>query len=327
MNWLVIGAVLLAFLAVALAVQAGIYLWIAYRGPQVRQVRDRVQALKRIDPAAAALADKGRTAPPSAFALALQSSRFGRKAELLLQQQTQFEWTLTGLVGRMVAAAVIVGLLMAVLNPLPGGRLVSLLVGVAAGAYLPITLLQIYRRQRMQKIEQQLPDTIDFIERAMRAGHSFPSSIQMAGQQTAEPLAREFRFVFEQVNFGVSLQDALQELVARAPSSDLNYFVVSVLIQRETGGNLTELLRHVSAAVRARVRFNGQLRVLSAEGRVSGQMLTLLPFGVGGVMYLANPGFMSLLTDDPSGRKLLSFTAFWMLVGVLWMRKIVRIEI
>lgn len=326
MNWLLIGAVLLAFLAVALAVQTGINLWISYRGPQARKVRDRVQALKRIDPRAAAKADDDK-ALPSNLSLALQASEFGRKAELLLLQQSRYDWTLGGLVWRMAGWAVGLGLLLLIFNPLPGGRFLSTMAGMALGAYVPLGLLRYHRAKRMARIDQQLPDTIDFIERAMRAGHSFPSSVQMAGQQTPDPLAREFRFVFEQINYGVSLQEALQELVQRTPSADLNYFVVSVLIQRETGGNLTELLRHVSAAVRARVRFNGQLRVLSSEGRASGKVLTALPFGVGGVMFLANPGFMSMLTDDPSGRKVLAFTAVWMAVGIAWMRKIVRIEI
>jgi tight adherence protein B len=256
----------------------------------------------------------------------LHDTSLGSQLAQLMRQQTRFLWTPLGLLVRMLLSGVVLAALLIQTELIAGGWFPSLLLGLVLGGYLPLWMVLHARSRRLREIENQLPDTLDYIERAMRAGHAFSSAIQMAGEETSEPLAREFRVVFEQINYGVSMDDALKALAQRIPNSHINYFVVSVLIQRDTGGNLSELLRHISHAVRERIRFAGELRVLSSEGRLSGWVLTLLPFGIGTVLYLINPKFMNRLIEDPAGPTILGTTAALMVVGILWMRRIVRVD-
>ena len=179
----------------------------------------------------------------------------------------------------------------------------------------------------MLAIELQLPDALDLMARAMLAGHAFPSGVQMVGNEMPEPVAGEFRIVFDEINFGISVQDALTNLATRVPSTDLRYFVISVLIQRETGGNLAELLSNISALIRARLKLLGAVRVLSAEGRLSALILTVLPFALAGVINFINPKFLSVLWTDPAGLKVSGGALFIMLLGIFWMWRIIKIRV
>jgi tight adherence protein B len=201
-------------------------------------------------------------------------------------------------------------------------------VGIALGiSTLPFLYIVGKRHKRMRKIEQQLPEVLDLISRALKAGHALPSGLQMAGDETPDPIGKEFRIVHDEVNYGVAVPTALMNLATRVPSTDMRYFVIAVLIQRETGGNLTELLGGISALIRERLKLLGKVRVLSAEGRMSAWILGLLPFVVGGVINLINPKFMSVLWTDPMGLKLIYATLVMMALGALWMRKIIQIRV
>ncbi|MGH8809370.1 MAG: type II secretion system F family protein, partial [Noviherbaspirillum sp.] len=131
----------------------------------------------------------------------------------------------------------------------------------------------------------------------------------------------------DEVNFGVSMQEALNNLSGRVPGTDVGFFVVAVLIQRETGGNLTELLGNISRIVRERLKLTGQIRVFSAEGRLSAWILGILPFGLAALLQTINPKFMSLLWTDPLGQKMLAVVGVLMVIGIFWMRKIVRVRV
>ena len=192
--------------------------------------------------------------------------------------------------------------------------------------WLPLLRLTRARDARMVRFERQLPEALDMMSRAMRAGHAFPTALKLVADEVAAPLCEEFRTAFDEVNFGVSMADALNNLAQRVPSMDLQYFVVAVLIQRESGGNLTELLTSISNIIRDRHKLAGQVRVLSAEGRISAWVLGLLPFGAGSMMALANPETMSVLVNDPIGRQLSGAALGMMGFGVLAIRKIVRIR-
>jgi len=163
--------------------------------------------------------------------------------------------------------------------------------------------------------------------RAMKAGHAFPSALQMVGSEMPDPIAFEFKIVFDEINYGISTQEALVNLTSRVPSTDLSYFVIAVLIQRETGGNLAELLGNISALIRARLKLLGTVRVLSAEGRLSAWILTLLPFGLGFVLQLMNPKFLSVLWTDPVGIKMVGVAASLMVVGIFAMWRIIKIRV
>ena len=248
--------------------------------------------------------------PPAAVLdrLLLQAGRGQTVAQLL-------GWCLATLLAGLVAGALL-------------GLSAPLLAGLAAGAgALPIAQLRRAQQHRLRRIEQQLPDALDLMGRAMRAGHAFPTALKMVGDEMPAPLGSEFRAVFDEVNFGVSMSDALGNLANRVPSTDLRYFVVAVLIQRETGGNLAELLASISAIIRDRLKLLGQIRVLSAEGRMSAWILGLMPFAVGLMMQLSSPDFLRVLYTDSGGRKMLMTAGVMMLLGILVIRKVTRIRI
>jgi len=192
---------------------------------------------------------------------------------------------------------------------------------------LPLGFLFRARHRRIRRIEVQLPDALDLMARALRAGHAFPSTLKMVGEEMSDPIAREFSVTFDEVNYGISMQDALLNLAARVPSNELKYFVVAVLIQRTTGGNLAELLDGIAAIMRARQKLLGTIRVLSADGRLSAWILCILPFVLAFAIFVLNPGFLAILWTDPAGPIAVAIAAVLMIIGILWMREIIRIHI
>ncbi len=206
--------------------------------------------------------------------------------------------------------------------PLPAALL---LAGLALAA--PALLLLRARGARLGRIETQLPEAADFLARALRAGHSFSNVLQMVGDEMPEPIGAEFKFAYEEINYGVPMNEALLNLAARIPLTDLRYLVIAVLVQRESGGNLAEILNSISRIIRERLKLLGQVRVLSAEGKMSAWVLGLLPLVVMLVTALINPGYVSLLWTDPAGVMLLWGAAGMIAVGVLWMRGVIRIRV
>lgn len=221
---------------------------------------------------------------------------------------------------------------LALLAGLAAGALLGLALALqlglgALGAALPCWRLLRARQRRLARIEQQLPEALDLMGRSMRAGHAFPTALKMVGDELRAPLGSEMRIVFDEVNFGVAMGDALGNLASRVPSTDLRYFVVAVLIQRETGGNLAELLGRISAIIRDRLTLLGEIRTLSAEGRMSAWILSLMPFAVALMMQLSSPDFLRLLYTDPGGRKMLTMALVMMGLGILVIRKVTRIRL
>jgi tight adherence protein B len=172
-----------------------------------------------------------------------------------------------------------------------------------------------------------LPDAADLIGRALRAGHSFPAALGMVGQELPEPLGGEFALVFDEINYGVSMSDALLNMVSRVPVEDLRYFVIAVLIQREAGGNLAEILGSIASIIRERLKLLGKVRVLSAEGRLSAWVLGILPFAILGLLSVLNPDYIKVFWEDPAGPQIAGVAITMMLFGILWMRKVVRIRV
>ncbi|MES2126987.1 MAG: type II secretion system F family protein [Pseudomonadota bacterium] len=206
--------------------------------------------------------------------------------------------------------------------PLPAA--IALVAGAGA---IPVFLLLRARARRLLKIEEQLPEAADFVARALRAGHSFTNVLHMAGAELPDPLAGEFRATHEEINYGVPMDDALHNLAARIPLTDLRYLVIAVLIQRESGGNLAEILGNISHIIRGRLQLMAQVRVLSAEGRMSAWVLGLLPFVVVATMLVVNPAYIRVLWTDPKGITLLWYGLGMLAVGVAWLRKLIHIRV
>ena len=192
---------------------------------------------------------------------------------------------------------------------------------------LPYFYLVYRKDKRLKKFDEQLPDALDLIGRGIRSGHALPSALKMVADEMADPISEEFRAAFDEVNYGFSMQDALTNLATRVPSTDLKYFVVAVLIQRDTGGNLAELLDNISALIRARQKLYGTIRVLSAEGKLSAWILTLLPIVLAFIINLINPTFMEVLWKDEVGIQMIIGVVILMIVGIYWMRKIIKIRV
>lgn len=202
----------------------------------------------------------------------------------------------------------------------------ALIVGLGAGG-IPLFKLRLDRMRRLIEFEEQLPDALSIMTRALRAGHPFTATMQLVSEEMEGPVAKEFGVVFSDVNFGGDLRGALVGLLERVPSVTVMAFVTAVLIQKESGGNLAEVLEKLTALVRARFRFQRQIRTYSAQGRMSAWVLVMLPFVLTGLMMTISPQYMPMLTKDPLGRKLVLIAFGLIIVGILWVQRIIRIEV
>ena len=324
MGYLSYLVYLLIFLAVMLLVGA-VYFNLQSRGAGAGRVARRLRAMNTAsdDAQKTVSITKDRQLSAHAGVQGLLEALPGMQVLDRLLLQSGKNWNVGKLLGYCLLG-LLLGLLLGSLSPLPW--YLRLLLSLACAA-LPFLLVARAKASRLVRIEQQLPDALDMMSRAMRAGHAFPTALKMVGDEMTGPLADEFRAVFDEVNFGVAMSDALSGLAARVPSTDLRYFVIAVLIQRETGGNLAELLDSISRIIRERIKLLGQVRVLSAEGRLSAWILSLLPFGAAAMIHLTNPQFLEMLFVDPGGRKMLVGALLLMVCGVFVMRNIIRIRV
>lgn len=321
-SFLVILA--LVFVAMLLMLEAGRMLWKQYRSPEARRLERRLRALSAAHDRSAptklvkerALSDIPR------LQRALQRTPRAYQLDRMLVQ-SGLDWSVSGLLMACAMLWVLGALLVVIL----GQPLVLAVLAGAAPGLLPLLYLQRQRRLRLVLMERQLPEALDLMTRALRAGHAFSSGLQMAGDELAEPIAGELRLVHDEINYGTSLPQALVNLSERVPITDLRYFVVAVLIQRESGGNLTEMLVNLSRLIRERLKLHDRVRVLSAEGRMSAWILGLMPFGLAGLLNLLNPEFMSALWTDPIGITILKWLAALMVMGILMLHRIVRIRV
>jgi len=201
------------------------------------------------------------------------------------------------------------------------------IIAAAIGAWIPSVYLKRQEQKRINAFEEQLPEAIDFIGRAIRAGHPLSAGLKMASEEGGEPVASEFRRVFEEQRFGMPFEDALLGLVDRINLTDVRIMVTAILIQRQVGGNLAEVLDKIAYTIRERFTIRRQLRVYTAQGRFSGYVLAILPIAVGSAIYLINREYMVTLFTDPLARILLITAAVLQFLGYLWIKKIVNIEI
>ncbi|MES2297139.1 MAG: type II secretion system F family protein [Pseudomonadota bacterium] len=319
------GFAILLFAAVILAFEGAWLWWSGTHGDGAQRIArrlrlmsggregagERISILKNRRFAASELAERWLRRLPRADAL----------DRLLLQ--SGLKWTVARLLQLSLAAPL---LALFVLRSLHLAQ-VFVLAALLAAPCAPYLVLLRARRLRLEKIEEQLPEAADFLARAMRAGHAFANALQMIGEEFPEPISGEFRAAYEEINYGVPMNEALQNLANRIPLTDLRYLVIAVLIQRESGGNLAELLGNISRIIRERLKLIGQIRVLSAEGRMSAWILSVLPFGVAFAMLSVNPAYISQLWREPSGVRLLWCSLGMLIVALIWMRNIIRIRV
>jgi tight adherence protein B len=315
----------LVFVAVLLLLEGLYLMWRAQKGPEAKKLQSRLHALS---------ASRDRTAQTQVLKQRMlgELPMMDRMLESIPRirvldraiLQSGMSWSVSKVLMWCATSMLVVGMATYI-----GARMslwISMLAGLLGGA-LPFMYVMYKKNQRMSRLERQLPDALDLIIRALRAGHAFSSALKMTGEEMPEPIAGEFRIVHDEINFGVSLQQALSHLSERVPLTDLRYFVVAVLIQRESGGNLTEILANLGRLIRERLKLLAKVKVLSSEGRMSAWILTLMPFFLAFIMNLANPDFMRPLWTDPLGITIVQYMLTLMAFGVFIMRRIVRIRV
>jgi tight adherence protein B len=220
----------------------------------------------------------------------------------------------------LVACGYLVCMLLTV-NPL-----VRFILPVILGS-LPFFSVYLKKNRRMQKFGRQLPDALDLIVRALKAGHAFSSGLRMVADEFDDPVGPEFAKTMDEINFGVGVPEALINLTNRVDCPDIKFFVVSVIIQRETGGNLAEVLEKISHLIRERFKFYGRIKVLASEGKLSAIVLISLPFVVCFMLLLVNPNFLKPLYTDPAGKLMIGAAVVLMGMGIFIMKRMISIRV
>ena len=200
-------------------------------------------------------------------------------------------------------------------------------LAAACGAVTPILWLVHKRSVRLKRFEEQFPEALDLLSRAIRAGHAFQTAMGMVADELADPVGPEFKKTFDQQNYGLPLRDALNELSVRVSILDVRFFVTAVLIQRDTGGNLAEILDNLAHVVRERFKIRRQIRVHTAHGRFTGYVLLALPAALGVALSFINPEHMNLLFQEHMGQMMLIGAIVMQTVGFLWIRQVIKIEV
>ena len=202
----------------------------------------------------------------------------------------------------------------------------ALIVGCCA-SFVPVFYVSKKRSKRISQLETLLPDALDFLARSMRAGHAFTISLEMVGEEIAEPLGQELRALFNEQNLGASLERSFASFARRVPIADVRYFCSAVLLQRQTGGNLSEILNRLSHIIRERFRLKGQVKAVSAHGRLTATILMLLPIGTLAGLMVTSPGYLDPLFQTSLGKKIVAAGILAQVLGNFFIRKIIKIKV
>jgi tight adherence protein B len=219
------------------------------------------------------------------------------------------------------------GVLISLAIPPLGPRgLPTVILGVGLGV-LPYLWLALARKKRFDEFEEQFPDALDFLARAMRAGHAFSVGLELLPQESSGPVSQEFRRLYQEQNLGAPLETALKNLAVRMPSVDVKFFVAAVLVQRETGGNLSEILLQLSGVIRERFELKGQVRAASAHGRLTGAVLSILPILLVFGLLVVAPGYLEGMAKDDTGKYMIGAAILFQFIGFFFIRRIVHIKV
>jgi len=209
---------------------------------------------------------------------------------------------------------------------LASNALLSLIIAFFLGVF-PFLYIYLKKKRRMEKFQRQLPDALDLIARALKAGHAFTGGLKMVGDEIEEPVGTEFEKTLHEINFGSGVPEALKNLDQRVDCPDLRFFIISVIIQRETGGNLAEILGKISYLIRERFKLQSRVQVLASEGKLSAIILIAIPFVVALALSVLNPGYIRTLFTDPIGKALVAFALLMMVLGIIVMKRMIEIRV
>jgi tight adherence protein B len=315
---------LLVFVVVAVAIFAGVSLF-DERKAQARVLRDRLSAVQKSGdqtvPDVALLRDELLSRIPAFDTFLRRSERVSLLQKVLAQGSLDVR------AGNFLILCAASALVLAVIAFIAGGSLLFGWVGLVLGFFLPYAYATHMRKKRFQKFEEKFPEAIDTLARAVRAGHAFTTALEMIANEVSEPVAGEFRQLYEEQKFGLPVRDALLNLADRIPLVDVKFFITAVMLQRETGGNLAEILDNLSYVIRERFKILRQVRVHTAQGRLTMMLLMALPPSIVVIMQILNPGFIRPLFTDPIGHALIVGGITLQTLGYFVIRRIIAIQV
>ena len=262
---------------------------------------------------------------PTGFKALLQRLQFSRHAQQQIQQ-AGLNWSPTRLLTAM-GLAMIPGLGLGAWSKILLNGTTSAVVFALITGMIPYLFVRHKRTARLNKLESQFPDALDFLSRSMRAGHAFSISLEMIGEEMADPLGQEFRALFNEQNLGAPLDVALGNFTLRVPLLDVRFFTSSVLLQKQTGGNLSEILSRLAYVIRERFRLKGQVRAASAHGRLTATILALLPVATMLGLLAVAPGYLQSMAADDDGKWMIGGAIFAQILGNFCIKKIINIKV
>ena len=310
------------FVFVVLLIEGGYFIFRTLRSPEEKEIRRRLNALTSLEYDSVDIVRK----------------RVLSEVPWLNRKLLKLKWT--GSVGLFLEQAgtrhtlgffILVSAVLAFLGFAAGSWLrlnyfVSILVGACLWC-LPLWHIFTKKRKRMEKFHSQLPEALDLVARALKAGQALSGALKMVADEMGDPVGDEFDKTLNEINFGVGVPEALKNLANRVDCLDLKFFVIAVVIQRETGGNLAEILENIARIIRERFKLYGRIRILAAEGKLSAIILTGLPFITAFVLFFANPQYLQILARDPLGRALAGVGISLMIFGIFSMKRMIAIKV
>ena len=314
----------LVFVVVTLGVFAAVSLY-DQRKAQARVLRDRLSTVQKpgeqTAPDTALLRDEVLSRIPAFDTLLRRSERVSLLQKMLAQGNIDAR------AGNFLMLCAVSAMVLAAIAFLAGGNMLFGWAGAVLGFFIPYAYASHMRSRRFQKFEEKFPEAIDTLARAVRAGHAFTTALEMIANEVSEPVAGEFRQLYEEQKFGLPVRDALLNLADRIPLVDIKFFVTAVMLQRETGGNLAEILDNLSYVIRERFKILRQVRVHTAQGRLTMVLLMALPPTIVVLMVMLNPTFIRPLFTDPLGHALIVGGITLQTMGYFVIRRIIRIQV
>jgi tight adherence protein B len=316
---------LLVFVVVALAAFA-VFSLLDQRSARARLIKDRLATVQKEperepEEEIALLRDERLSEIPALDTLLRRSERVSAMQDALEQAGMKFRAV------NFLLLCMLSGILAAIAAALWSKNAAIAWAALIIGAFLPYSAVSFRRQKRFEKFEELFPEAIDTLARAVRAGHAFTTALEMISNEVAEPLAGEFRKLYEEQKFGMPVRDALMNLTERVPLVDVKFFVTAVMLQRETGGNLAEILDNLSYVIRERFKIQRQVRVHTAQGRLTMALLMAMPPVVVAILAVFSPDFVHPLFYDPAGHILLVASIALQTTGYFVIRRIIRIQV
>jgi tight adherence protein B len=296
------------------------------RSAQARLIKERLANERKapdlaVDEELALLRDEQLSRIPALDTLLRRSARVSDLQKMLLQAGMDMR------AGNFLGFSALSGIVVTIVTYILSKRVEIAWIGLLVGFVLPYSYASYKRNKRFEKFEELFPEAIDTLARAVRAGHAFTTALEMITSEISEPIAGEFRQLYEEQKFGMPVRDALLNLTDRMPLVDVKFFVTAVMLQRETGGNLAEILDNLSYVIRERFKIQRQVRVYTAQGRLTMALLMGMPPIIVTVMLVLNPSFIHPLFADPIGHTLLVAGITLQTIGYFVIRKIIRIQV